>query len=113
MSPSVNAIQSAITATGHAMAYSTAVHPKGYWYVDKLHVAGLESPLPKSHNRCLIQYLITRASAYVDGRDRSIRTNIARENTRSGPTPVPRGERIFRTRRVKRAMLVLCSIASL
>jgi hypothetical protein len=39
----------------HAMAYSTAVHPKIYWYPNKLQfVSWLEPPLPKSPNRCLI-----------------------------------------------------------
>jgi hypothetical protein len=39
----------------HAMAYSTAVHPKIYWYPNKLQfVSWLEPPLPKSPKRCQI-----------------------------------------------------------
>src|SRR6266498_2750840 len=91
------------------MADSTAVHPKIYWYLNNLHVSGLESPLPKRCNRCLIQHLVTRASKYVDRCDRSIGTNIARKKTSPSPMALPCGERIFRTRRVERAMLGLCS----
>jgi hypothetical protein len=92
------------------MAYCTAVHPKIYWYLNNLHISGLESPLPKRCNRCLIQHLMPRASKDIDRCYRSIRTNIARENTSPGPMALPCSKRIFRTRRVERAMLSLRSI---
>jgi hypothetical protein len=89
------------------MAYSTAIHPKIYWYLNNLHVAGPKSPLPKSCNCCLIQHLVARASKNIDRCCSSIRTNIARENASSGPMLLPCSERIFRTRRVERAVLGL------
>jgi hypothetical protein len=68
------------------MAYSTAVHPKIYWYLNGVHVSGLESPLPQRCNRCLIQHLMTRASKYVDRSYSSIGMKMAHENT--SPRPI-------------------------
>jgi len=92
------------------MAYCTAVHPKSYWYLNELHVSGLKSPLSKSNNRCLIQHLVTRAAKHIDRCERSIRTDFACENTMPCPMALLCSERIFRTPRVERATLGLCSI---
>jgi hypothetical protein len=92
---------------GHAMAYSAAVQPKIHRYLNSLQVSGLESPLPKRCNRCLIQHLMPGALEYVYRCHRSIRTNIAHEKTRTGPMALPCLERILWPRRVERVMLGL------
>jgi len=88
----------------------TTVHPKIYWYLNTLHVSGLESPLQKRCNRCLIQHLMTGASDYVQRCCRSIRANIAPDKTRSGPVVLPCLERILWPRRVEGVMLSLFCI---
>ena len=80
------------------MAYSTAVHPKIYWYIESaFHFSRLESPVLQRCNRCLIQHLMTRASKYIDRCHRSIRTNMAYEITSPRPMLLSCGKRIQRS----------------